>query len=450
MSIITAITTPFGEGGVSIIRVSGEGVFDSLNENIDLINLMDKEKNTISFAHFLDEKREKIDEILVSKFVKPNSYTGEDTVEINCHGGIFITNKILKVLLKKDEIRLAEKGEFTKKAFLNGKKSFSEVQGVYDIITANNETAHKLAINSLLGNTEKMIENMRLDLMDIVSLIEVNIDYPEYVDIEQPTYLKLEEACAKYIEKIEAIIVESKKGELLKSGINTLIVGVPNVGKSSILNLLSKEEKAIVTDEQGTTRDMIQVKVNLGNVDLNLIDTAGIRKTENKVEKIGIKKTIDAIDKAELIIFVTENDKVLTVDEIEILEKIKQKKYITLINKVDLSGKFTTKNLNNEIAISAIKGFENSLLETAIVKIFGIDNLELNNFDVLSSVNQIAKLEKVKILMERVKVSTSEKTPIDLIEIDLKEALFLMGQILGIDVNSNLLDELFSKFCLGK
>ena len=424
-------------------------VFDILNPYIKNIDTTQQLKNTIVYAHFIDLNGEFIDEILISFFKNPHSFTGEDTIEINCHGGIFNTNLILKTLLKDDNIRIAEPGEFSKRAFLNGKKSLSEAESLMQVINATNEKAHKMALKAITGETEKLIKKMRNDLMDIVSLIEVGIDYPEYEDIDSVTNEELITKTSILLQQIEQIIVDSKKGSLIREGIKTAIIGVPNVGKSSILNMLSRENRAIVTEIAGTTRDTIELKINLGNVVLDLIDTAGIRETTDIVESIGVEKSLELIEDAELVLFVTDGKRELIKMEEQILEKLKNKNFIFIINKLD-NNEILSRGFDNEILMSAVKKTGAQALEREIIRIFELKNFDVNNSMYVNTAKQISQLEKINDLIKSVIENNDFGMPVDLIEIDLKEAMFILGEMLGIEVKNDLLDQLFGRFCLGK
>lgn len=447
--IIAAISTPNGVGGVSMIRVSGSDVFSVINPYIKNIDTTKQLKNSIIYAHFIDLNGEFIDEILISFFENPYSFTGEDTIEINCHGGIFNTNLILKTILKDDNIRLAEPGEFSKRAFLNGKKSLSEAEALMEMINATNEKSHKMATKAMSGETQKLIEKMRNDLMDIVSLIEVGIDYPEYEDIEEVTNSELSSKTKLLSKQIDQIIIDSKKGTLIREGIKTAIIGVPNVGKSSLLNMLSRENRAIVTEIAGTTRDTIESKINLGNVVLDLIDTAGIRETNDIVESIGVEKSLELIEEAELVLFVTDGMRDLIDMEHQILEKLTNKDYIFIINKVD-ENEIVTRGFMNEILMSAVKKTGAEALEEEIIRIFELNDFDVNNSMYVNTTKQISQLEKIKDLIYSIIENNEMGMPVDLIEIDLKEAMFTLGEMLGIEVKNDLLDELFGRFCLGK
>ena len=319
---IVAIATSSGVGAISIIRISGEKAIEIANKVCD-INLLNKNTHTINYGHIID-KNTMIDEVLITVMHAPKTFTKENIVEINCHGGIAVTNKVLKILLQ-NGCRLAEPGEFTKRAYLNGRIDLLEAEGIMDMINAKSENARKLAMNTLNGNLSKKVKELREPLLNIEANINVNIDYPEYEDIEEMT----NEIILPRIDKIEAeikkLIKESENGQIIKEGIKTVIIGKPNVGKSSLLNSLLEEEKAIVTDIPGTTRDIVEGVINLDGILLNIIDTAGIRKTNDVVESIGVQKSLQYIDKADLVLYLINNNEEITKENLDILEKIKQK-----------------------------------------------------------------------------------------------------------------------------
>ena len=333
---IAAISTSLGIGAISIVRMSGTDAIKIANKifSKDLENV---KSHTINYG-FIKENGEVIDEVLISVMKAPHTYTTENIIEINCHGGITTTNKVLETLLK-NGARLAEPGEFTKRAFLNGRIDLTKSEAVMDLLESKTETARKLAINSLQGTTAKLVDNFRDKIKQLISSIEVNIDYPEYYDIEVITLDKIKEETTKMKQELENIIKESENSKIIKNGIDTLIIGRPNVGKSSILNKFLDEDKAIVTDIAGTTRDIVEGQVMLDNIILNIIDTAGIRETEDKVEKIGVEKSLSLIEQADLIIVVLNSNERLTKEDLELLEKTKNKNTIVVLNKNDLERK---------------------------------------------------------------------------------------------------------------
>ncbi len=448
-NIIAAIATPHGEGGISIIRLSGDNVIEVVNK-YSSIDLTKKAAQTINFGYILDQNKNVIDECLISVLHAPRTFTGEDTIEINCHGGIFITNKILEILLQDDEIDLAEPGEFSKRSFLNGKKSLTEAESLMDIIQANGEKAHEMALKSLKGETKTLISELRDDLMDIIAQIEVNIDYPEYEDIEEMTTSKIAPQIESLLDKMVQIIIDSKKGELIKEGIKTSIIGAPNVGKSSLLNRLSRAEKAIVTEIAGTTRDTIESTINLGEIKLNLIDTAGIRKTNDIVEQIGIDKSHQMIEEAELVLHILDASRTLSSEEMELIKQTKQKRSILIINKVDTTIEQIEKLYPNAVLMSVKNNIGIEILEQEIVKIFDLATFDVFKSNYVTNTRHIAKLEVAKAALFRAKENIELVMPMDIVEIDLKDAMFVLGEILGIEVKNDLLNELFSRFCLGK
>lgn len=448
-NIIAAIATPHGEGGISIIRVSGEGSIEALSPYFTG-DLSKKKTHTLSYGYFLDQNGEKIDEVLMGLMRGPHSFTGEETVEINCHGGVYVTNKILEILLMDEAIELADPGEFTKRAFLNGKKNLVEAESLMDIIQAGDKQAHQMAMKSLKGETQALIGKLRNDLMDIIAQIEVNIDYPEYEDIEEMTSQLIEPKLASLLSQIDEIIIDSRKGELVKDGINTAIIGAPNVGKSSLLNVLARSDKAIVTDIAGTTRDVIETEINLGHIKLNLIDTAGIRQTDNIVEQIGVEKSKELINSAELVLHLFDASRDLTEEEEEIIESTNGKRLIRIINKIDVSNGKLEERFKDELFISVKEkqGIED--LEQAIIKEFDLASFDVLKSNFVTNTRHIAKLETVSSSLNLAKDNIEMGMPMDMVEIDLKEAMFALGEILGIEVKEDLLNELFSRFCLGK
>lgn len=448
-NIIAAIATPHGEGGISIIRLSGDNVFEVVNKYLST-DIQSKNSHTINYSHVIDKKQEIIDEALISKMNSPRTFTGEDTIEINCHGGIYITNKILELLLQDPEIDLAEPGEFSKRSFLNGKKSLTEAESLMDIIQAGNNQAHQMALKSLKGETKELINDLRDELMNTIAQIEVNIDYPEYEDIEEITNGHVAPNIDKLIEKMDEIIIDSRKGEIIKEGIKTSIVGAPNVGKSSLLNRLARVDKAIVTEIAGTTRDTIESEINIGEIKLNLIDTAGIRETDDIVEKIGIEKSIQAMEDAELVLHVLDASRPLSLEEMKLIEATGQKRRILIINKTDASIGEIEQEYPQAIQMSVLENKGIEQLEQRIITLFDLANFDVLKSNYVTNTRHIAKLESAKDALVKSRENIEMMMPMDIVEIDLKEAMFLLGEILGIEVKNDLLNELFSRFCLGK
>ncbi len=446
---ICAISTALGVGAISIIRVSGDDAIDIVNKIFDK-DLTKKESHTINYGHIV-YNGEIIDEVMVSIMKSPKTFTKEDIVEINSHGGVAVTNKVLEILLL-EGARLAEPGEFTKRAFLNGRIDLVEAESIMDLIESKTETSRKLAISGMEGKVSKLVKNIIDNLVKVNANIEVNIDYPEYEDIEIVTKEKIEEM-SKYINKeLTKLLNESENGKLIKDGINTLILGRPNVGKSSILNKLIEEDKAIVTSVAGTTRDIVEGQIRVNGILLNIIDTAGVRETEDIVEKIGVEKSLSLINDADLIILVFNNNEKLTDEDKKLLEYTKEKKRIIVINKIDLENNLDISNLKNEriVKVSALKdsGIEN--LKNEINDMFNLEEINLGDFTYLSNSRQISLVKKAVEISKNLEDALNNDVPIDLLEIDIKEICEILGEIIGESYDDKLIDTLFSNFCLGK
>lgn len=447
---IVAISTTLGVGAISIIRVSGNDAIKIVNKIFKGKNLEKVETHTINYGHIVD-KDEIIDEVLVSVMKSPKTFTTEDVVEINCHGGISTTNKVLELLLN-NGARLAEPGEFTKRAFLNGRIDLTQAESVMDLINSKNESKRKVAIKGLNGYVSNIIRNLRQEILELLASIEVNIDYPEYEDAIVMTNDIVKPKITEIKEKLTKIINESENGKILTSGIKTIIIGKPNVGKSSILNRLLDEEKAIVTDIEGTTRDTVEGSITINGVSLNIIDTAGIRETEDIVEKIGVEKSLSLINEADLIVIVLNNNEELTEEDKKILTACKDKKVIVVINKSDLERKINLDDIKyqnivytNTIDLNGI----NSLKEK-IVELFNLNELEQQDYTYLSNVRQISLAKEAYQILEEVDNGIKNEVPVDMIEIDIKRAWEKLGEIIGETYTEELIDQLFSQFCLGK
>ena len=446
---ICAISTALGVGAISIIRVSGDDAIDIVNKIFDK-DLTKKESHTINYGHIV-YKGEIIDEVMVSIMKSPKTFTKENIVEINSHGGVAVTNKVLEILLL-EGARLAEPGEFTKRAFLNGRIDLVEAESIMDLIESKTETSRKLSISGMEGKVSKLVKDIIDNLVKVNANIEVNIDYPEYEDIEIVTKEKIEEM-SKYINKeLTKLLNESENGKLIKDGINTLILGRPNVGKSSILNKLIEEDKAIVTSVAGTTRDIVEGQIRVNGILLNIIDTAGVRETEDIVEKIGVEKSLSLVNDADLIILVFNNNEKLTDEDKKLLEYTKEKKRIIVINKIDLENNLDISNLKNEriVKISALKdsGIEN--LKNEINDMFNLEEINLGDFTYLSNSRQISLVKKAVEISKNLEDALNNDVPIDLLEIDIKEICEILGEIIGESYDDKLIDTLFSNFCLGK
>ena len=444
---ICAISTALGVGAISIIRVSGEEAINKVANLFDGKNLNEVKSHTIHYGHIINNG-EVIDEVLVTVLKAPKTYTKEDIVEINSHGGISTTKKILEILIA-NGIRLAEPGEFTKRAFLNGRLDLTEAQAVNSLIKSRTDLERKLALNTLSGKVSKKINNVREIIVELLANIEVNIDFPEYEDALEITLENLPPKLKEIKKELESLIEEGKIGKIVENGIKVAIVGRPNVGKSSILNALLNKNKAIVTDIAGTTRDIVEGEVELKGIALKFIDTAGIRKTKDVVEKIGVDKSLEVIDESDLVIHVLNNNEALTEEDQEIMEKIKDKTHITFINKSDLPTKLKiTKDdivKGNTVDLNGL-----DKLKDKIGELFDLERINNSNLEVVSSAREIGLLNEALNSIDQALNNVSSKLPVDMIAIDIKKAWDLLGEITGESYQDELLDTLFSKFCLGK
>ena len=440
--IIVAIATSRLEAAISIIRLSGKGCI-AFVQQFFTGKIIDKESHTITYG-FIKDQDEKVDEVLVNIYRGHRTFTGEEMVEINCHGGIFITQKVLNLCLKMGA-RMAEHGEFSKRAFLNGRIDLSQAEAISDLISAKNDYASQLALRGIQGNISHFIEDLKEDLIQIITQIEVNIDYPEYEDVEELTAESLLPKSIQLQEKMNHIIDSSKNVHLLKDGISTVIIGKPNVGKSSLLNALLDEDKAIVTDIAGTTRDIVEGTIRLDHIVLNMIDTAGIRDTDDVVENIGVHKSKELVHKADLVLLVLDGSQPLTQEDYELLELSKDTQRIIVINKKDQG---EIKDIDG-IAISA----KNHDIEPLIQKIkamFELGQITSSQDDILANARQIQLLEKANQSLKNAIQAMQEYVPTDLIVTDLYESWESLKEILGERAKEDLLDELFKRFCIGK
>ncbi len=444
--LICAIATPRGSAGVAIIRISGDGAVEFANKFCFTNKIIEHDFNTI-FLEKIVFNGELFDEVLISKFKKNKSFTGEEVVEINCHGGSFLTNTILNNILKYDEIRIAEPGEFSKRAFVNGKISLNKAQGIIDLINSHSDTTRKMAIRAFEDKNIKLLEEQYGLLMNEITSIQASIDYPEYDDIETSSYETLLQFIKQFNLNMNKLLKDTNYGLIIKDGISTSIIGQPNVGKSTLLNKLSKQQKAIVTDVAGTTRDIIEVDVLLGDLKLNLKDTAGIRETDDLVESIGIQLSLDAIEESELVIFITDSTQSNREKDVELFNKIKHKKYIVLNNKIEIG---ENKHIEESIDISLNNDNSIGIIEEAITKLFGLDSFDADNATYLVNNEHKVTLEKVCDISSSLLQEIEQNAPLDLIEIDLKELTYLLGDILGIETKNDIINEMFSRFCLGK
>ena len=445
MDDICAIATPYGVGAISIIRASGTNAINLVNKIFKGKDLTKVKSHTINYGYIMDND-EIIDEVLALVYKEPKSFDGENMVEISCHGGIFVTNQVLKVLLK-NGFRMATPGEFSKRAFLNKKMDLTMAESVMDIIASTNKIALKSSQASLRSQTSNLIHSFRDVLLDLIAKIEVNIDYPEYEDAITVTHEYLAPVIDDLIVKMKQILKNSEISNVAIHGIKTAIIGKPNVGKSSLLNMLLDEEKAIVSSYAGTTRDMIEGTLNIGNVTLNLVDTAGIHESIDYVESIGIERSKKAMDSADLVLLVLDASNNLDETDKYLLEVTKNKKRIIIGNKTDINTKV---NIEDIIYISALKKDGLELLSNKIEEVVKIDSIYNMDGNYLNNTRQIALMEKAMNSLLQAKNAVANLVDISLIEIDIKEAFDILGEITGETNPDELLNALFSKFCLGK
>ena len=445
---ICAISTALGVGAISIIRVSGPEAISIVNKVFKGKDLNKVDSHTINYGYIMD-KNKIIDEVLVSIMKAPKTYTKEDVVEINSHGGISSTNKVLEILLC-NGCRLAEAGEFTKRAFLNGRIDLIQAEAVSDLISSTTEASRELSLNQIGGKLSKIIKDLRQEILEVLANIEVNIDYPEYEDAVLVTVDILKEKIKIIEKKLKEILDTAKDGKLIQEGIKVALIGRPNVGKSSLLNKLIEEDKAIVTDIAGTTRDIVEGSISLKGVKFRFIDTAGIRDTLDKVEKIGVEKSINTINDADLVVVVLNGTEKLTLEDKKILESVKSKKSLLFVNKNDKKLNIDLKDTKDVIYGNTINedGIDN--LKEKLIEMFNLGSLNLNDFTYVSNARQIALLKSASNLIESIKEQLENEMPVDLIEIDLKKIYDVLGEITGETYQDELLDELFKNFCLGK
>ena len=455
---IAAISTAPGEGAIGIVRISGDlaiSIASSIYQ-CGTKQLEEQKTHTIHYGYIVDPKSGEVyDEVMVSVLRAPKTFTREDIVEINCHGGIVAINRVLQLVLRMGA-RLAEPGEFTKRAFLNGRIDLSQAEAVMDLIRAKTDKSMQLAMRQLDGQLSHLIQNLRQEILNTLAQVEVNIDYPEYDDVEEMTLQLLREKTQQVLQGIRALLNTASQGKILRDGLKTAIVGRPNVGKSSLLNVLLREEKAIVTDIAGTTRDTIEEYVNVRGVPLQLIDTAGIRETDDIVEKIGVERSRKALKEADFVLLLLNQSETLQEEDIRLLETTKGMKRIILFNKTDLPSKLSTEDI-------APYAQEEEIVTTSMLNKEGIDRLEekiagyffqgqMNERDAtyLSNTRHIALLEKAEQALVEVQNGIEMEMPVDLIQIDFTRAWDLLGEITGDSVQDELLTQLFSQFCLGK
>lgn len=454
LDTIAAISTPRGEGGIGIIRISG-------SDSLDILARIFKPKSnkkikelknySINYGHIYDENI-LVDEVLVSIMKAPNTYTKEDIVEINCHGGFLVTEKVLELVLK-NGARIAEIGEFTKRAFLNGRIDLTQAEAVIDIIHGKTEKSLSLSLNQLRGDLKDKIAEVKKSILDLAAHINVVLDYPEEgIDDPIPENLIFNLKAAS--SEIEDLILSYDKGKIIKDGIKTAIIGKPNVGKSSLLNSLLKEERAIVTHIPGTTRDVIEEVININGIHLLLVDTAGIRKTEDIVENIGVNKSKELIKNADLILYVVDASNELDEEDLKIHEEITSEKVIGILNKIDIKKDIDLSKLNkikNWIEISALSNIGIEELENKIYKYIINENVDDSSQKlIITNVRHKSALEKTKTALENILETVNLGMPMDLMAVDIKDALDSLSEVTGEISSEDLLDHIFKNFCVGK
>ncbi|MEQ6355564.1 tRNA uridine-5-carboxymethylaminomethyl(34) synthesis GTPase MnmE [Lysinibacillus sp. M3] len=456
---IAAISTPMGEGAIAIVRLSGDeavAIADKIFKSPGGKSLTTKASHTIHYGHLVDPKtNEVVEEVMLSLMRGPKTFTREDVIEINCHGGLVSVNRVLKLVLT-NGARLAEPGEFTKRAFLNGRIDLSQAEAVMDLIRAKTDRAMNVALGQMDGKLSRLIGDLRQALLETLAQVEVNIDYPEYDDVEEMTVPVLVEKCTWVRNEIIKLLQTSSQGKILREGLSTVILGRPNVGKSSLLNSLVQENKAIVTDIAGTTRDIIEEYVNVRGVPLRLVDTAGIRETEDIVERIGVERSREALRGADLILFVLNYAEELTAEDERLFETIKAMDYIVIVNKTDLPQKIDLAQVkvlagNRRVVTTSLLQEEGiAELEEAIAALFFEGQIEAGDLTYVSNARHIALLHQAQATVEDALAAAQAGVPVDMVQIDVTRTWELLGEIIGDTVQESLINQLFSQFCLGK
>ena len=449
---ITAIATPLGEGAIGIVRISGTEAVAIANRIFQGKNLETVDSHTLNYGHILDpEKDEILDEVMVGVMRAPKTFTREDVIEINTHGGIAVTNEILQLILRQGA-RMAEPGEFTKRAFLNGRVDLTQAEAIMDIIRAKTDKAMNIAVKQLDGSLKDLIDNTRQEILNTLAQVEVNIDYPEYDDVEEMTTALLREKTQEFQNLLENLLRTARRGKILREGLSTAIIGRPNVGKSSLLNNLLREDKAIVTDIAGTTRDVIEEYVNIKGVPLKLIDTAGIRETDDIVEKIGVERSRQALSEADLILLVLNASEKLTEQDRALLALSDMTRRIVLLNKTDLREEIEAEELPEDvIRISVLENQNIDQIEERINQLF-FDNAGIVEQDAtyLSNSRHISLIEQAVQSLQAVNEGLEFGMPVDLLQVDLTRTWQILGEITGDAAPDELITQLFSQFCLGK
>ncbi|HHD6658200.1 TPA: tRNA uridine-5-carboxymethylaminomethyl(34) synthesis GTPase MnmE [Staphylococcus aureus] len=457
LDTITSISTPMGEGAIGIVRLSGPQaveIADKLYKGKHLLN--DVPSHTINYGHIIDpESKEVVEEVMVSVLRAPKTFTREDIIEINCHGGILTINRVLELTMTYGA-RMAEPGEFTKRAFLNGRIDLSQAEAVMDFIRSKTDRASKVAMNQIEGRLSDLIKKQRQSILEILTQVEVNIDYPEYDDVEDATTEFLLEQSKEIKQEINRLLDTGAQGKIMREGLSTVIVGKPNVGKSSMLNNLIQDNKAIVTEVAGTTRDVLEEYVNVRGVPLRLVDTAGIRETEDIVEKIGVERSRKALSQADLILFVLNNNEALTQEDYTLYEVVKNEDVIVIVNKMDLEQNIDINEVKDMIG-------DTPLIQTSMLKQEGIDELEIQIRDLffggevqnqdmtyVSNSRHISLLKQARQTIQDAIDAAESGVPMDMVQIDLTRTWEILGEIIGETASDELIDQLFSQFCLGK
>ncbi len=446
MENICALATPYGVSAIAVIRASGDDSIKLISSIFSGKDLTKVKSHTINYGYILDKDNNPIDEVLCNVYFAPKSFDGENMVEINCHGGIFVIEKIIKRLLEIG-FRLAERGEFSKRAFLNHKADLTGIEAIMDVISSTNNIALNASMSSLRKSTLNLVHKFRNDILDILAKIEVNIDYPEYEDMVDVTHKYLEPVLLELRDKMKEILDNSKISNVAIHGIKTAIVGRPNVGKSSLLNMMLEKDKAIVSNIPGTTRDLVEDNLTIGNVTLNLVDTAGIHETKDLVESIGIKRSKEALDSCDLVLLVLDSSEDLKEEDKYLIKITENKNRIVILNKSDLKSKI---KFDNAISISALKNEGMDLLAKKILEITSINNITKMDGNYLNNIRQIDLMDKAYNSIIEAYDACLNLVDISLIEIDIKKAFDLLGEITGESYEDELLDALFTKFCLGK
>lgn len=453
---ISAISTATGEAGIGIVRISGENAVKIANEIFKpagKLTLAEAENRKLTYGHIYNGDK-LLDEVLIVKMLAPHTYTREDVVEIYCHGGIISVRNVLKLTIEKGA-RLAEAGEFTKRAFLNGRLDLTQAEAVIDIIKSKSEVSYDMSIKQLEGSLSGKIDEIRNEVMSMAALIVANIDFPED-EIVEATYRTLKEDAKKIIKSLNDLIENSNRGKLLRDGINTVILGKPNVGKSSLLNSLLRDERAIVTDIPGTTRDVITDFVNLDGILLKITDTAGIRETHDEVERIGVSRAKEAINDSDLIIAIFDGSKPFTDEDKEIISLIENKKSIILLNKVDLEKKVSSSDIKELIGdkkyfdVSILSGKEIKTIEDEIKEMFFKGEIKESSDVYVNNLRHITALKEAKSAMDEVLEDIEQEMFLDILEVNLEVALASLGEITGDTTTEDVLDKVFSEFCIGK